>query len=518
MREIFQSYSLRLLNYRFALLAVFLFVLMFFFTMNEQWVGDFWAHSAAVRELITNLSNPRHPQLLHNAAHIHYSPYNVLAAFFGRLLHLDTFTVLAGAGLLNLCIFILGLKMFVYSFVPNHKKAAGFYALLLILFWWGIDPWYYSSFFHIGVLGLVLPYPSTFAMGISLIALSLNQKRIEDNQPMWLMPITLITAFVLVTHFPTFTFLAVGLAAAAFTAKGKLLSELLVAAGILGSSLLLAVLWPYYSFLNLIYSVLFSTPADSIANLQNSFRYSMYEDVLRRTWPALAALPLVVAKIRSNPRYPLIIMLLLLTVLYIFGYISGMDILGRTISYIMFLLQIFIAEFIARFESNKRWSGSADWLQPLGVTACVVLVCLLLFGRPFGRTVKESLPGRQSSYADYQFLSERTGQYDVILSDIRTSLTVPALGGKVVAHKQPLLFIPEYEYDQRLHDVSQFFASDCTIGERLKIIEKYGVDYILINKGTTTNWEELVDSFSSFSVIDFENELLILLAFNKPDS
>ena len=351
-------------------------------------------------------------------------------------------------------------------------------------------------------------------MGISLIALSLNQRRIEDSQPIWLAPITLISAIVLVTHFPTFIFLAVGLVAVAVTAEGKLLSELLAAAGVLGSVLLLVVLWPYYSFLNLIYSVLFSTPADSIHNLQNFFRSSMYEDVLSRIWPALAALPLVVAKIRTNPRCPLTIMLLFLSGLYILGFVSGMDILGRTISYIIFLLQIFIAEFLANFELSKRWSGSADWLQPLVVTAGVVLVCLLLFGRPFGRTVKKSLPGRQSSYASYQFLSERTGQYDIILSDLNTSLIVPAFGGKVVAHKQPLLLIPKYEYLDRLQDVIHFFAKESTTNDRFSIIEKYGVDYILINKETTTNWEGLVGDFSSFAVIDFENKQLILLSVN----
>ncbi len=372
-----------------------------FYDLNGQWIADFWAHSAAVRELITNFYEPQHPQLLHNAAHIHFSPYNVLAAFFGRLLNLDAITVLAAAGLLNLCIFILGLKMFVFSFVPNHKIAAVFYALLLILFWWGRDPWYYSSFFHIGVLGYVLPYPSTFTMGISLIALSLNQRRIEDSQPIWLAPITLISAIVLVTHFPTFIFLAVGLVAVAVTAEGKLLSELLAAAGVLGSVLLLVVLWPYYSFLNLIYSVLFSTPADFIHNLQNFFRSSMYEDVLSRIWPALAALPLVVAKIRTNPRCPLTIMLLFLSGLYILGFVSGMDILGRTISYIIFLLQIFIAEFLANFEieqkmvrfgglaaaaGRNRWCGAglpaplwaAIWQNSKKVfTGAAVLLCVL---------------------------------------------------------------------------------------------------------------------------------------------
>ncbi len=94
---------------------------------------------------------------------------------------------------------------------------------------------------------------------------------------------------------------------------------------------------------------------------------------------------------------------------------------------------------------------------------------------------------------------------------------MPAFGGKVVAHKQPLLLIPKYEYLDRLQDVIHFFAKESTTNDRFSIIEKYGVDYILINKETTTNWEGLVGDFSSFAVIDFENKQLILLSVNKPE-
>ena len=491
---------------RFALLAVFLFLLMFLFALNGQWIADFWVHSAAVRELITNISDPSHHQLLLDVPFPGYSPYTLAVAFFGKLLNVEAISILSAAGILNLVLFILGLRMFVYATITNHKSSSAFYALLLTLFWWGFSPWYISGFFHIGVLGYVMPYPSTFAMALSLITLSLNQRRIQNNQR-WLLPAEfLLTIIVLISHLPTFVFLAVGLISFVLTAKKQLLFEVLIAVSILAGSLLLSAIWPYFSMLNFL---LFESAAYHISHQHSS----LYQQILSRTWPALAALPLVVAKIRANPRYPLTIMLLLLSGVYIFGAITGMGILGRTISYIMLLLQFFIAEFIADFETRKRLPNIAGWLQPLLVSAGVVLVCLLLFGRPFGRTVKLSLPGRPSTYQDYLFLSDRTAQYDVILADLDTSEMVPAFGGKVVALDQPLSFVPDYS--GRQSDVERFFTRQVPTSERLETIEKYKVDYLLVNKHANEDWEELVTSFSSFGVIDYENDLLVLISLAR---
>ena len=487
------------------MLAVFLFLLMFLFTLNGQWIADFLVHNAVVRELITNLLDPEHPQLLLDVPFPGYSPFTVAVAFFGKLFNVEAISILSVAGILNLVLFILGLRMFVYAAIPNHKSSAAFYTLLLTLFWWGFSPWYISGFFHIGVLGYVMPYPSTFAMALSLITLSLNQYRIQNNQRRLLPAEFLLTIIVLISHLPTFVFLAAGLISFALTAKKQLLFEVLIAVSILAGSLLLSAIWPYFSMLNFLL-------VESAAHHIRHQHSSLYQEILSRTWPALAAIPLVIVKMRSNPRYPLTIMLIVLICVYIFGAITGMGILGRSISNIMLLLQFFIAEFLADFESSIRLPNIAGWLQPLFVTTGVVLVCLLLSGQPFGRTVKLSLPGRQPTYEACLFLKERTTQYEVILSDLNTSLKVPALGGKVVAHRYPLSYVPDS--DSRQRDVQHFFTSLSTDAHRSAVIEKYGADFILINKDEIENWEGLVESLSALGSIDFENEQFVLISLN----
>jgi hypothetical protein len=343
-------------------------------------------------------------------------------------------------------------------------------------------------------------------MALSLITLSLNQHRIQNNQ-LWLLPVVfLLTIIVLISHLPTFGFLAVGLVSFALTAKKQPVFEVFLAVSILAGSLLLSTVWPYFSILNFLL-------VESTAFHIHHQHSSLYQEILSRTWPALAAVPLVIAKMQSNPRYPLTTMLIGLICVYIFGAITGMGILGRSISNIMLLLQFFIAEFLADFESRKRLPNTAGWLQPLFITAGVVLVCLLLSGQPFGRTLKLSLPGRPPTYQDYLFLSKRTAQYDVILADLHTSKITPAFGGKVVALDQPLSYVPDYS--DRQSDVERFFTRQVPTRERLEIVEKYEVDYLLVNKKITTNWEGLVDSFSPYGDIDFENERFVLIALNQ---
>ena len=168
-----------------------------------------------------HILHPKHPQLLLDVPHAFYSPYAVIVALLVRTLHLDAVTALSIMGLFNLGLLFLGLRLFVFSIVPKHRSATAFYALLLSLFCWGSRPWFWSGFFHIGVLGYVLPYPSTFAAALALIALGVNFLRIETKRQIWLVPIFLMVVTVLISHPATFLFLAVGLISQSCAEKGS---------------------------------------------------------------------------------------------------------------------------------------------------------------------------------------------------------------------------------------------------------------------------------------------------------
>jgi len=68
---------------RYLIASLFLFVVMILHSLYSYWVGDFWEHSAVVKELSTHPLYPQHPLFIVNKAHHGFSPYLL---FVGLLL------------------------------------------------------------------------------------------------------------------------------------------------------------------------------------------------------------------------------------------------------------------------------------------------------------------------------------------------------------------------------------------------------------------------------------------------
>ena len=280
------------INLRFALLAVLLFILMCFFTLNGQWIADFWVHSAAVRELITNISDPSHHQLLLDVPFPGYSPYTVAVAFFGKLFNVEAISILSVAGILksgavhprtkNVCI-------------RSHSKSQILSCILytaanpLLV---GIQSLVHQRFFPYRCAWVCDALPLHIRHGV-VSHYTQPEPTPHSEQPALALPAEfLLTIIVLISHLPTFVFLAAGLISFALTAKKQLLFEVLIAVSILAGSLLLSAIWPYFSMLNFL---LVKSAAHHIRHQHSS----LYQEILSRTWPALAAIPLVIVK--SDP-------------------------------------------------------------------------------------------------------------------------------------------------------------------------------------------------------------------------
>ena len=103
-------------------------------TRGQRWTGDYWAHRAAVLELSHHPWNPHHPFTGSNVADPSLSPYHPGARVAAGLAPRPT-EVLSAAALVNLVLFLIGLRRFVrrISKVPT----APFWTLLATLFLWG---------------------------------------------------------------------------------------------------------------------------------------------------------------------------------------------------------------------------------------------------------------------------------------------------------------------------------------------------------------------------------------------
>ena len=194
-------------RYRYLFLSAAVALLMLVHTSKRLWTADFWEHAAVVRELATNPLSPHHPQILSDAPHAFYSPYTVVAGWISRATGMDCVRTLAVLGFANLALLLSSLWMF--SVALLKRREAAFYVLLFTLVLWGPTAWMYSGFFHLHVLGDVLPYPSTFAAAIALLASAIYCKALRTGNHLWLIPVALVSLVVALTHPPTFIFFCV---------------------------------------------------------------------------------------------------------------------------------------------------------------------------------------------------------------------------------------------------------------------------------------------------------------------
>ena len=488
------------LKFRYLILSAIVFALMCLSVSKQYWVGDFWMHSAVIHELAFNPLHPKHPQLSLEAPHPFYSPYALAWSLVSRVTHWNPLKTLSLAAVCNIALLLIGLYLFSSAIYPKDGSGVAYYSLLFILLLWGATVWNWSGFTHLRGLGYVLPYPSTFCLAITFIALALNKRRIDKNQDFWLVPILLLSVTTLLSHPFTFIFLASGLLAMMFVTKRPLIPELLRVGGVFLGTLLLAVLWPYYPFLKFILG------ESGAYNISNS---GMYRDVVMNVWPALIGLPLLAMDLRANWRQPLPLMFGFLLFVYIAGGIVKSYSYGRALSFMVILLDITIALHLVKLENKLKSRGAGvlnrPWILCTGVTLILIAFSYNNFIAP---ALERSIFSARKSYEYYYFLSEYTDHYDPIMAKPSIGAMLPTFGGKVVGFGEDAPFVPDAKI--RLEDVKRFFDVNTTQEDRVQVLQKYGVKYILLEKTKAANWTVFREKMRELGDIVYQNRRFIL--------
>ena len=231
---------------------------------------------------------------------------------------------------------------------------------------------------------------------------------------------------------------------------------------------------------------------------------SVYSDALRCVGPALLGVPWLLFRLRRNRRDPVALLALALGLFYVYGGISEKWSYGRLISHAVLMLQLGVADALAALEERLGGvSGRTFWR-----TAVALSVTGILLGRSWPTTVEPML--RQSAQGDrtwLSFLTREVGRTDVVLTDIDTCWYVPAFRGRVVAYPMLLPFVPDHA--ARVDAVKRFFEPSTSHDDRMAILERYDVRYVLIAKDHIQDWrgrqEELRPmTRSAFSSGDYE--------------
>ena len=488
----------------YALLVLLLLGLLLSRTTNQLWAGDFWEHAAVVRELATNPLQPRHPILPIEAPHAFYSPYALVLALLSRLAGLDAIAILSVAGLLNLALLLAGLYALVVRL--GGSAATACLALLFTLLLWGEGPWPYSGFFHLAALGSVLPFPSTFAMALTLWGLSGAVALLRDGRMAWAPALAALSFCVLVAHPTTALFLFAGLGAlgVGFFSRERARRYVALSAA-LTVALGLAFAWPYYPLAGLLLS-----PDPEFHRASRVF----YEDVMARCWPALLALPIVALRLRADWRDPLGVLFVGLSAVYLAGGLLEKWGFGRLISNVVLVAHLCLALWLTSADRRlgfSRVDRLGRWVAAVPVALAMLLTLADL--RPF---LRESLPGRDSSYEEFTFLSRFVGQYEVVFSDERTSLLIPTFGGKVVSFPRPLHFVPDAA--ERRADVRLFYGERTSPEERARILQRHDADWLLINAAGSAVSSSAVPSFRRLGRVVYSDEKhkLTLVRIERP--
>jgi hypothetical protein len=451
---------------RIRLLAVGLGALALYalYAWRGDFSSDFWEHAAVVRELSVRPFSPRHPLLSVDATHAYFSPYLLAVGLIARTTGISAVAALATAGLVNIVLLLLALRGFLVRLLPEGEAAVP-YALLFIFFLWGHDPWMWSGFLHIGMLGYVASYPSTFAAAAMFLSLSLLLDALDRGRALPFIGIALLLSLCVVTHPPTALVLLAG-GAALFLARvnDRLLVHGVLLAGAVGAGMAGAMVWPYFP----VRQLLVDQPAEF-----HMWHGVFYQGVLAQIWPALLAFPVLVWRLRENRRDPLVLLAAILSVLYVLGGITGKYGLGRVIAYIVLAIQVALGAAVARWESSlptRRW-----WLAP----ACTMMVILGLLA--YTRPPLPRIRGfERPVWYDARSILAPVPPGEVVLADSRTSYLVPVLtGGRVVAWRHPIYWVPDHA--ERLKAQERFFAA-ATDAERRAVIARYQVRWILLNR------------------------------------
>lgn len=462
--------------------------------VRGNWASDFWEHASVIRELAARPASPGHPQLDAAAPSAYFSPYHLLGGLLSRVTGLSPSAVLALFGAANLA--LLGWALFVFAgrfatSVRPQWTAAVHAAFLLLL--WGQDPWSWSAFLHLRVVGRTLPYPSTFCIALSLVGAAELSRFLEAPAPRRLLLPTLAWTAVLLCHPPTALFYAALAAAVVAAAAPKTPRHALAGAAAAGTTgLLLALLWPLYPFPRLL--------DGSQAGLWDAGSGFLYESVFSRCWPAfLLGTWGFWRRRRHGSLDPLAGAAAVLASLYAYAALRHGG-WGRVIAYLMLVLQFAAADAVVgavRPDAGRAWG--------LAALAGAAMGLLNLAPSAVGGVLKDDL--RTLDRGFWRALPGLVGPRDVVLAERPLEETLPAFAGRVVAYRQSNYFVRDFP--ARRADSAAFFAPRAPCESQRRTVARWGVRFLAWDR--TSIPETMAARFKTWGPTAYSGPRLILV-------
>ena len=435
---------------------------------NDPWNGDFWEHAAVIRELAAHPVHPGHPLLDLPTPHPLFTPYHLALALVVRATGLVPFRVLGIAGVLVLGILAFAMWQFARWWLRSVIAAPFLLGFSLLL--WGHEPWRWSGFLHVGIVGRTAAYPSILGLSLAILALACGARYLETGRARFAVAAGALAGAVILIHPFSVGVLWSGIAALIWRALRDDPRRGFAIGGAVALGTLAATAWPYYSLLGLI---------AASGSAYDAQQRPVYERFLERTLPILFAVPLFVQRLRKDHRDPTAVTGSALSALIAFGFVSGRYSIGRSIPGAILMAHAALADWTA--NRALPWLTAAfarSRLRAASVSAGA-LVLLSAIAVNFAETWPLCVPGHAHPLAPYAFLARTVGAQDVVLADLKTSAMVPVVAGRVVAVNNALPFVDDA--GARRSDVAAFFGTGTSNDERSRILRRYHVRWVLLN-------------------------------------
>lgn len=208
---------------------------------------DYWEHSATLRALIENPFHPDHPHLAIHAGSPRFGPQFLLIALIARALHWDAMQAMSLAASLNTLLFVSGIYVFFRKYF--RQRLAPLYGLLVMFgAWW--HAFHFSNVYELRTLFAVASFPSTTALGLTLLgfALTVSLLRSEVRRPLlsllllavWAAAVFIIHPLTAMLSLSGAVLLSLAEPAPSFRLRGQV-----VVAIVIGCAL--SHFWPYFS-------------------------------------------------------------------------------------------------------------------------------------------------------------------------------------------------------------------------------------------------------------------------------
>jgi hypothetical protein len=459
---------------------------------------DYWEHSATLRALLDSPWHPKNPHLVSDASSPRFVPTFIVSALLGRAFRLDALGAMGIASALNMALLFTGIFWFFRRYFGDAR--ASLYGLIVMFGTW-YQGWHFSNVYQLRVFFSVVSYPSTAALGLSLLGFATTLGALRSTaRERWLPATVVIWALVAITHpltavlgFVGAFLLAAGTPGVAFRRRFEV-----AAAIFLGG--LLAFAWPYFS----LRGTLSGGSHDEVAAIADGLsgrggfepsgrlhQFYRQRGLLSALGIALAGIPICLYLLVRRRHWFISLGAVAMLVPFVVNAYVPLPLGHRFILLAIFFLQAGVVWLLMKLTPGapEAWSlltvGRRGWVSG-GMVALLLGVMAYWNVDTAHQDVayrQRKLRGGESVNVRYaRRVAELAGERAVVLADAVTSWPVPTFGPKVLLLWHPNPLVPDEA--ARHADVRRFLNGSTPDETRLSILRKYGVTHVLGNRRT----------------------------------